>query len=168
MAFQTSIRQFPTDGIVGDFALDGPIRSQPVLLQTSDATLNVIGRAVTLVSGTDGAAVAGGTGVFGGILTNSKQYASLGGSSGPLSPTLTLPNALPVQATTLASGIYVTLTTTANVGDQVYWTQATGALGAVAPGASAPGGSTLIPGASVIRRNITSTNQLAIIQLLNS
>lgn len=168
MAFQSVVRQFPADGIVGDFALDGPIRSQSVLLQTADATQNVIGRAVTMVSGTDGAAVAGGTGVFGGILTNSKQYASLGGSTGPLSPTLTLPNALPVQATTTAPGLYVTLTTTANVGDQVYFVQASGALGAVAPGAAAPGGGQLIPGASVIRRNITTTGQLAMIQLLNS
>lgn len=168
MAFQPSIRQFPTDGIVGDFSLDGPIRSQSVLLNSSDPTQNVIGRAVTMTAGSDGVAVAGGTGVFGGILTQSKTYASLGGSSGPLSPTLTLPNNLPAQATTVAPGIFVTLTTTANVGDQVYFVQATGALGAVAPGSGAGAGNTLIPGASVIRRNITSTNQLAQIQLLNS
>jgi len=168
MSVQNIIRQFPTDGIVGDFALDGPIRSQPILLNTTDPTLNIIGRAVTHTAGTDGVGVTGGTGVFAGILTNSKQYASLGGSTGPLSPTLTLPNALPVQATTLASGIYVTLTTTANIGDQVYFVTATGALGAVAPGAAAPGGGQLIPGASVIRRNITTANTTGIIELLNS
>lgn len=169
MAFQLSIRQFPTDGIVGDFSLDGPIRSQSVLLNSSDPTQNVIGRAVTMTAGSDGVAVAGGTGVFGGILTNSKTYASLGTTAGgPLAPTLTLPNNLPAQATTVAPGIFVTLTTTANVGDQVYWVNATGALGAVAPGSAAGAGNTLIPGASVIRRNITSTNQLAQIQLLNS
>jgi hypothetical protein len=168
MSIQNTIRQFPTDGIVGDFALDGPIRSQPILLNTADPTLNVIGRAVTHTAATDGVGVTGGTGVFAGILTNSKQYASLGGSTGPLSPTLTLPNALPVQATTLASGIFVTLSTTANIGDQVYFVTATGVLGAVAPGAAAPGGGQLIPGASVIRRNITTANTTAIIELLNS
>ena len=167
MAFQDTVRQFPADGIVGDFALDGPIRSQPVILKTSDATLNVIGRAVTLVASQDGNAIAGGTGAFGGILTNSKQYASLGGSTGPLSATITLPNELPVQATTLASGIFVTLSTTANIGDGVAYANATGIL-AAAPGGTPPASHTLIPGASVIRRNITSTNQLAIIQLLNS
>ncbi len=58
MSIQNSIRQFPTDGFPGDFALDGPIRSQPVLLRTTDPTQNVIGRAVTHVAATDGVAVA--------------------------------------------------------------------------------------------------------------
>lgn len=168
MAFQSVVRQFPADGIVGDFALDGPIRSQSVLLRTTDPTNNVIGRAVTMVAATDGVAVAGGTGVFAGILTNSKIYASLGGATGPLSPTLTLPNELPAQATTTAVGVFVILTTTANIGDQVYFVQATGVLGAVAPGAAAPAGGTLIAGATVIRRNITTANSLALIQLTNS
>lgn len=168
MAFQSTVRQFPTDGIVGDRALDGPVRAKPVLLRSADPTNNVIGRAVTSVAGVDGVAVAGGTGVFAGILTNSKQYASYGGATGPLSPTLTMPNELPVEATTVIPGLYVITTTTANIGDQVYFVQATGVLGAVAPGAAAPGGSTLIPGASFIRRNITTAGGLAIIQLLNS
>lgn len=167
MAFQSTIRQFPTDGFPGDFALDGPVRSQPVILQTSTSSNNVIGYAVTMVAGTDGAAVAGGTGVFGGILTNSKQYASLGGSSGPLSPTLVLPNNLPVQATTVAPGIYVVSATTANIGDQVCFNTTTGAIGA-APGGTPPGGYQVIPGAYFIRRNITTAGTVAIIELLNS
>jgi hypothetical protein len=167
MAFQSTIRQFPTDGFVGDIALSGPIRSQNVILKTSDATQNVIGRAVTMVASQDGNAVAGGTGAFAGILTNSKQYASLGGSTGPLSPTLTLPNDLPVQATTLASGIYVTTSTTANIGDGVAYANATGIL-AAAPGGTPPASHTLIPGASFVRRNITTAGTTAIIQLLNS
>jgi len=169
MAFQSTVRQFPTDGIVGDFALSGPIRSKSVILKSSDATQNVIGRAVTHVAASDDNVIVGGAGplIFAGILTNSKQYASLGGSSGPLSPTLTLPNDLPVQATTVAPGIYVTLSTTANIGDGVAYHNTTGVL-AAAPGGTPPATHTLIPGASVIRRNITTTNQLAIIQLLNS
>lgn len=168
MAFQSVVRQFPADGIVGDRALDGPVRAKNVVLRSADPTQNVIGRAVTMVAGVDGVAVAGGTGVFAGILTNSKQYASLGGATGPLSPTLTLPNELPVEATTTIPGLFIITTTTANIGDQVYFVQATGVLGAVAPGAAAPGGSTLIPGASFIGRNITTANSLAAIQLLNS
>lgn len=167
MAFQSTVRQFATDGIVGDFALDGPIRSQPVILQTSTESNNVIGRAVTLVAGTDGAAVAGGTGVFGGILTNSKQYASVGGSTGPLSPTLVIPNNLAgVQATTLAPGVWVTMSTTADVGDGVAFATATGIL-AAAPGGTPPASHTLIPGASVIRQSTTVAG-LTLIQLLNS
>lgn len=167
MAFQSTIRQFATDAFPGDFVLDGPVRSQPVLLATSDPTLNVIGRAVTLSASTDGVAVAGGTGVFGGILTNSKQYASLGGSSGPLSPTLTLPNNLPVQATTFAPGIAVITTTTANVGDPVAFSQLTGEIGA-APGGTPPANYTVIPGAYFIRNKITTAGTLAFIELTNS
>lgn len=167
MSIQNTIRQFPTDGFPGDFALGGPVRSQSVLLQSSDATQNVIGRAVTMVAATDGAAIAGGTGVFGGILTNSKQYASLGGATGPLSPTMTLPNALPVQATTTAPGIYVITSTTANVGDGVAYNNTTGIL-AAAPGGTPPASHTLIAGASFIRRNITTAGTIGIIQLTNS
>ncbi len=169
MAFQPSIRQFPTDGIQGDFALDGPIRSQSVLLKSSDATQNLIGRAVTMVAVNDGTAIVGGAGplAFGGILTNSKQYASLGGATGPLSATLVLPNDLPVQATTTAAGIYVITSTTANIGDGVAYHNTTGVL-AAAPAGVAPATHTLIAGASFIRRNITSAGTLGIIQLLNS
>lgn len=167
MSIQNTIRQFPTDAFPGDFVLDGPIRSQPVLLRSADPTLNIIGRAITMVAATDGVAIVGGTGAFGGILTNSKQYASLGGSSGPLSPTLTLPNELPVQGTTTAPGIAVITSTTANVGDGVAYANATGIL-AAAPGGTPPASHTLIPGASFIRRNITTAGTIGIIQLLNS
>ena len=167
MSIQNTIRQFPTDAFPGDFVLDGPIRSQPLLLRTTDPTNNVIGRAVTQLAATDGVAVAGGTGTFAGILTNSKQYASLGGASGPLSPTLTLPNELPVQGTTFASGIAVITSTTANIGDGVAYANATGIL-AAAPGGTPPASHTLIPGASFIRRNITTAGTIGIIQLLNS
>lgn len=168
MAFQSTVRQFPADGIVGDFALDGPIRSKSVILKSSDPTQNVIGRAVTYVAAQDDQAIAGGTGAFAGILTNSKLYASLGTTAGgPLAPTLVLPNDLPVQATTVTPGVYVTLSTTANIGDGVAYNNTTGIL-AAAPAGVPPASHTLITGASVIRRNITSTNQLAIIQLLNS
>lgn len=167
MAFQSTVRQFPADGIVGDRALDGPVRAKPVLLRTTDPTQNVIGRAVTMVAATDGVAVAGGTGVFAGILTNSKQYASYGGATGPLSPTLTLPNEMPVEATTVIPGLYVITSTTANIGDGVAYANATGIL-AAAPGGTPPALHTLIPGASFIRRNITTAGGLAIIQLLNS
>lgn len=155
----------PTDGFVGDFALSGPIRSRSVILKTVDATQNLLGRAVTLVSGTDHNAVAGGTGAFMGILTNSKQYSLYGGGT-PLTPTLLVSNEMPVQATTVTPGMYVTLSTTANIGDGVAFNNATGAL-AAAPGGVAPGGHTTIQGASVIRRNITAANTTAIIQILN-
>jgi hypothetical protein len=167
MAFQSTVRQFPTDGIPGDFALDGPVRSQPVLLKSADPTQNVIGRAVTMVAAQDGNAVAGGTGVFGGILTQSNIFPAYGTAGNTLGAAMVLPNDLPVQATTTAAGIYVTCSTTANVGDGVAYANATGII-AAAPGGTPPSLHTLIPGASFIRNNITTTNQLAIIQLTNS
>lgn len=167
MAFQSTVRQFMTDGIVGDIALDGAVRSQPGVLKTADPTNNVIGRAVTSVAGVgnDYQFVAGGTGVFAGILTNSKQYALTGGSSGTLSPTLTLPNNMPVEATYMATGVWVTLAGAANIGDQVAFVQADGSLLSLAPGASAGAGQTIIAGAKVIRQS-TSTAGLAMISLL--
>lgn len=167
MAFQSTIRQFQTDGIVGDVALDGPVRAAPVVLKTTTAANNVIGRAFTLVSGQDGQAVAGGTGVFGGILINSKLYALSGtAAGGALAPTLALANEVPVELCTFASGIFVSLTTSANIGDQVVFATADGQLAAIAPGASPGVGQALVPNAQVIRQN-TSAAGLAMISLGN-
>ena len=168
MAFQSTIRQFMTDGIVGDIGLEGPVRSQPGVLKTADPANNVIGRAVTRVAGAgnDYQFVAGGTGVFAGILTNSKQYALTGtAAGGSLAPTLTLPNNLPVEATYMATGVWVTLTTTANIGDQVAFVQADGTLLALAPGAAAGVGQTIIADAKVIRQSTTVAG-LTLISLL--
>jgi hypothetical protein len=62
--------------------------------------------------------------------------------------------------------MYVVLSTTANIGDGVAYNNTTGIL-AAAPGGTAPGGHTIIQGASVIRRNIMTAGTMAIIQLLN-
>lgn len=166
MAFQSSVRQFQADGVVGDIALDGLVRATPGVLKSSDATQNVIGRAFTAVSGQDGQFVAGGTGVFAGILINSKLYALQGTTTGTLTPTITLPNDLPVEVCTFASGIYVTLAGSANIGDQVQFDQTTGALSSRAPGAAASAGNTLIAAAQVIRQNISGAG-LAMISLGN-
>jgi hypothetical protein len=166
MAFQSTIRQFQADGMVGDIALDGPVRAAPVVLKTTTAANNVIGRAFTLVSGQDGQAVAGGTGVFGGILINSKLYALRGAAGGALAPTLALANEVPVELCSFASGIFVSLTTSANVGDQVVFATADGQLAAIAPGASPGVGQALVPNAQVIRQN-TSAAGLAMISLGN-
>lgn len=165
MGFQSTVRQFQADGIVGDIVIDGPRRGQTGVLKTTDPTQNVIGRALTHVSGQDKQFVAGGTGVFAGILANSKEYALQGtAAGGALAPTITLPNELTVDAITMTSGIVVSLAGAANIGDQVEFKQATGALNAIAPGASATAGSTIIPRARVVRNNVPSAG-LAIIEL---
>ncbi|CAB5156676.1 hypothetical protein UFOVP150_84 [uncultured Caudovirales phage] len=166
MAFQSSVRQFMADGVVGDIALDGLVRATPGVLKSSDATQNLIGRAFTAVAGQDGQFVAGGLGVFAGILINSKLYALRGTTTGTLTPSTTLPNDLPVEVCNFASGIYVTLAGSASIGDQVQFDQITGVLTSRAPGAAASAGNTLISGAQVIRQN-TSGAGLAMISLGN-
>ena len=178
MAFQSTIRQFQAHGVVGEVIYSGPVRARGVIINTTTAANNVIGRALTYSStNTDGVRVeAGGTGKFAGILTHSKQYASLGtAANGALAPTMTVPNNSVVEATYFATGILVELfTVTAGksiqIGDKVYYKTATGELGA---GTSAPeGGSgwTEIVGAKVIDQNVTGPTSspftvLAIIEL---
>lgn len=180
MAFQSTIRQFQAHGVVGEVIYSGPVRARGVIINTTTAANNVIGRALTYSStntNTDGVRVeAGGTGKFAGILTHSKQYASLGtAANGALAPTMTVPNNSIVEATYFATGILVELLTVTSgksiqIGDKVYYKTATGELGA---GASAPeGGSgwTEIVGAKVIDQNVTGPTSspftvLAIIEL---
>lgn len=178
MAFQSTIRQFQAHGVVGEVIYSGPVRARGVIINTTTAANNVIGRALTYSStNDDGVRVeAGGTGKFAGILTHSKQYASLGtAANGALAPTMIVPNNSVVEATYFATGILVELfTVTADkpikIGDKVYYKTATGELGA---GTSAPpegSGWTEIVGAKVIDQNVTGPTTspftvLAIIEL---
>ena len=177
MAFQSTIRQFQAHGVVGEVIYSGPVRARGVIINTTTAANNVIGRALTYSStNNDGVRVeAGGTGKFAGILTHSKQYASLGtAANGALAPTMTVPNNSIVEATYFATGILVELLTitaskSIQIGDKVYYKTATGELGA---GTSAPenSGWTEIVGAKVIDQNVTGPTSspftvLAIIEL---
>lgn len=162
MTFQPSVAARMGFGIVGEFYLDGARRVQPALLDSSDAALNVFGSAFTVKSGADGlpgsvlVAEAGGTGVFGGILVNPKTRASYGtAAGGPLAPSVTLPNDVVAELCVNAPGVIVSLGA-ANVGDQVEFVQADGTLNAIAPGASATAGSTIIAGARVERYDVTT------------
>jgi len=170
MTFQSSVAARMGFGIVGEFFLDGARRVQPALLDSSAAALNVFGSAFTVKAGADGlpgsvlTAEAGGTGVFGGILVNPKAHASYGTSAGgPLAPSLTLPNDVVAELCTNAPGVVVSLPGAANVGDQVEFVQADGTLNAIAPGAAATAGSTIIAGARVERYDVASG--LAVVSL---
>lgn len=157
MAFQSTIRQFMTDAFPGDIVLNGAVRSQTGVLKTTTAANNVIGSAFTAVAGQDGQFVAGGTGVFAGILTGSKEYALQGtAAGGALAPTLVMPNNVPVEITYFTTGVCVYLNSSANIGDQVEFAQADGTLKAIAPGASADSGYTIIPTAKVVRQNLSA------------
>ena len=177
MAFQSNVRQFMTSGVVGEVVLDGAVRSRGVILNSVNEANNVVGRALTYSNANaDGVRVeAGGTGVFAGILTHSKQYAALGTQAGgALAPTLTIPNNSQVEATYFATGVYVELTCTQNqainIGDKVAFNQTNGELIAFPANQNAPAGHTEIVGARVIEQNVVGpTTQpysvLAVIEL---
>ena len=177
MAFQSNVRQFMTSGVVGEVVLDGAVRSRGVILNSVNEANHVVGRALTYSNANaDGVRVeAGGTGVFAGILTHSKQYAALGTQAGgALAPTLTIPNNSQVEATYFATGVYVELTCNQsqaiNIGDKVAFNQTNGVLIAFPANQNAPAGHTEIVGARVIEQNVVGpTTQpfsvLAVIEL---
>ena len=163
--FQSTVRLVQTTGIVGDIINDGPRRAIPGRLNSGDAADNVVGRAFYHTAASDDQVQADGANTlqFAGILANSKNYALRGTTAGgTLAATTTLANGEQVELLQMGI-IIVTLTTTANIGDNVYAADADGQLAA---GTSAPANHTLVPNAKVVRRNITSAGD-AIIQLTN-
>jgi hypothetical protein len=165
--FQNTVSAEQGLGVIGEVFDDGPRRAQPFLIISDDAADNVFGRAFTVTA--EGKAEAGkdGAQVFAGILINPKEH-SLNGTvaGGPLAPTLTIPNN--TIGTLLTEGsVIVTLPASANIGDLVYYTNATGVLTTIAPGAAAPALSTLIPGAYVDRFTRTGAG-IAVITLAGS
>jgi hypothetical protein len=149
--FQSTVNDEMAFGVVGEIFDSGPHRAQPFTITSDDAALNVFGRAFTVVS--EGVAEAGkdGAQVFAGILVSPKEHVSYGtAAGGPLAASITLPNG--TIGTLLSEGsIVVALPANANIGDLVYFTDATGILTTTAPGAAAPANSTLIEGAYVDR-----------------
>lgn len=164
MGFQSTVSLEQGFGVVGEVFDNGPHRAQPFIIISDDAADNVFGRAFTITA--EGKAEAGkdGTQVFAGILINPKEHSSNGTVvGGPLAPTLTIPNNT-VGSLLSEGSIVVTLPASANVGDAVYFTDATGVIVTTAPGASAPASSTLIKGAYVDRFTRTGAG-LAVITL---
>lgn len=99
-----------------------------------------IGNAFTVVSKNPNIAIMGGTGAFAGIFVNPDQEIVYKG----LTPTLQVPDG--VTGELCVSGyIWVALSNESNVGDTIYYTNATGALSA----GTASGSQTQIKGAKV-------------------
>lgn len=163
MAVQKTIRQFQTTGIVGDIVLSGPVRAQAGMLNTTNAALNVVGSAMTHVTGENGKFTIGGTGAFAGILSNSKLYALNGTTAGTLEPTMALPNNTVVQGVTLTSGILVNLKSAAAIGNKIEFSQTDGTLQANSTG-TASEGYTLIPNSKIVRFNTSGAGE-AIVEL---
>lgn len=160
MGFQSSVLSDIAAGVVGELAFEGPLNGTPGVLNSADATNNVIGRAFFYVSpstapvGLHAKTVqAGGAGlVFCGILANPKNYANRGTQAGgTLAASMTLPNGEIGEFVQHTPGIFVNFAVAANVGDQVASTDATGVLVPLAPGVAPGAGQTLIRGAVVVR-----------------
>ena len=133
-SFQTAVNIQYAAGLPGALYDDSPERSASWELNSSSAAYNIVGATAFTATSADpgsgdacGVAAAGGTGAFVGILSNSKLYANAGTSSGALYPTMTLPNDVIGQLTTMGH-LWVSLPGPANVGDQVCYDQTTGAL----------------------------------------
>ena len=139
MGFQSTVNVELGFGVPGALYDDGPVRSAPYELVSASAAYNVVGAtAYTVTSGDPGdnsgsaVAAAGGTGVFAGILMNSKVYATSGTTAGALSPSMTLPNYFIGELLTTGD-IIVALPGPANVGDLVGYDATTGALSTYVP-----------------------------------
>lgn len=142
---QTTVNFMQPLGIVGEIIVDGPNVSRPYTLASDDAADNVFGRAFTVVS--EGKAKAGGTGVFAGILTGSKQHMSYGTpAGGPLAPTMTLANNTVVELTSLSAGIVINVPAACAIGAKVVYDTTSGELSTVAADAADPGaGKAFVP-----------------------
>ena len=151
MPFQSTVNIGLAAGVIGEKSVDGPSRVVKRRINSGGANPNVIGFAFTAIItagvvgvASVGGAITNGTSIFAGLLVNPKAYSSAGGSTGPLSPTMTLPDQSEGEFA-LMGQFWVALTTAANAGDQVIYNTTTGALAAVAPGAAAGAGNAYVP-----------------------
>lgn len=163
---QTSILSSQPLGIVGEVVIDGPVLARAFTLNSDDAAYNVFGRAFTVAS--ESVAQAGGTGVFAGILTSPKEHISYGtADGGPLAPTLTLPNGVQAEMTTMAAGLVISLPASASIGDKVIYDTTTGALSTVASAATSAGsGKAFVPNARIVEYTPSAAG-LAVMRMAN-
>jgi len=129
MSFQSTINTDQAYGIPGELAFEGPLRSEPFILRSASALNNVFGRAFTRVA--QGVAQAGGTGAFVGLLVDPKQHVSYGtAAGGTLAGTDALPNETIADIADMGE-FWVLLANAAQIEDQVFFDNTTGALGSV-------------------------------------
>lgn len=148
----TAINQL-VSGIPGEQAFDGPTRVLTALLNTTTEANNVFGRAFTYVDEAVESVQAGGTGLFAGIMVHPKPY---------LLDVEYARNGTQSEFGFMGEWFVTLATTGATIGDPIYFTNATGALGHGTAGA----GQTQIVGAVVSRHNVSpETPTLAVIRL---
>lgn len=130
MTLQSTVALNQGFGVVGEVVFDGPLRAVPGVIKHSTAADIVVGRAFT-IDASDGTYRPGGTGVFGGVLSNPKGLQSVGTSAGgPLAPTLVVPSGTVGEFTTMGE-MALALSNAAAIGDGVVFDNTTGELSAL-------------------------------------
>lgn len=163
MAFQSTVPSVIPAGIPGELAFEGPLRSQPGRLNSADAANNIFGRGLTIIGNaaaqdaTNAVVGAGGTGVFAGISMLPKNHPTYGTSAGGIyAPSNVVPNGEIIDCLTMGE-IFALVSTTCNIGDNVYFNTTTGILATTAPGVTTLASHTLIAGARIERFPFTGT-----------
>jgi hypothetical protein len=124
---QSSVALAQGFGVPGELYLDGPYRAQPGVIDSAGP--NTVGFAFTQVAASAGHCSVGGTGPFFGFLANPKVAALFGTTGGgALAATLNLPQYNTGEFVYSATGLVVSVTAAANIGDLVDYVAATGAI----------------------------------------
>jgi len=153
MSFQTQVRTEMAGGIVGELYNNEPTRVKTMTID-SGGTANTIGNAYTHSS--DTLAVVGGTNAFAGILINPKAQSAAG-----LDATLAVEDGASGELLTMGTIVVnVTVFESGDIGDGVFYVNATGALGA----GTASTGQTQIANAVISHKSISGIG-LAVITL---
>lgn len=147
---QSSIsNEFLATGIPGEFSRSGNQETRGAILNSASEANNVASRVVFTVDGNSYEVGVAADGNFAGILSSPKTA---------VRPTLDAQAFIlnDTQVEVAERGyLFVTLTTTASVGDFVYYSDTTGALAAAAPSAAAPAGHSRLPGGLVKGQDVT-------------
>jgi len=144
-AFQSVVNEFSGFGVPGTRWNQAPwVSSANTIFSESNSANNIFGYACSYSApNAPGQNIVnpGNTGgqVYAGIIANPESTTLFGGSSGPLSPTLVIPNNTVISV--VSEGfVVVYLNNAANIGDVVIFANATGALYSQAPGTALPSG----------------------------
>lgn len=165
MAFQTSVFLQQGFGIPGELYTDSPHISESYIINSASAAYNIVGAtAFTITS--QGVAQAGNGGSLGlaGVLANPKVY-RLRGTTGSLSPSMTLANYTQGEFVTMGKLIVNITNTTASIGDWLVYDNTTGALTSVAPNASLPTGKSWLGATFIDYYTVASPGLIAVIAL---
>lgn len=137
-------------GVAGEFYSTEPQRTRGKILTSANAALNLIAVALTQVVGEEDQVGVAASAVFAGILGSPKSLQRVG-----LDAQTVVPNGTAVECI-LQGYVVVNLPAAAAIGDFVYFNDTTGLLSTAAPAATAPAGTSRVPGGTVQIKNVAA------------